>query len=607
MAGTAHPSELGYAVPDRRPGRWRRWLADDHRSRRRPPRGRPAAAAGRRHRRAGPHATCRRQQPPPDTEPVPQTVNAVREPRVDRRVRADGGRADAGAGAGAGRWRWRTRCSRWSPTKTGYPADMLDLDLDLEADLGIDTVKQAEVFATIRERYGIERDDKLKLRDYPTLAHVIGFVHDRAPATATAAPTTRRAGRRRSPRPSRRGAGAGRRRTWTWRTRCSPWSPTRPATRPTCSTSTSTSRPISASTRSSRPRCSPPSASATASNATTSSSCATTRPSPTSSASSTTAPRPRRPRRDGRGAAPDAVAAAEPAAPVPSAGRGRGGRGARPGRRQDRLPGRHARPRPRPRSRPRHRHGQAGRGVRHHPRALRHRTRRQAQAPRLPDPRPRHRLRPRPRPGHRRGRPDGRARRPRRPSRRGRPVDVADLPTRTGSRGACRSPTIRPPLAACAPTGVDARRRARESWSAPTTAGSVPPSPSSLTERGVEVLTIDEAPDADDARRRIDRLARARVRSTASTGCTALDDEGAIENMDLAGWREATRVRVKLLYATMRRLYDADRAAGNVPRGRRPGSAAATATTRRARVAPLGGAVTGFAKAFALRAARRAR
>ena len=31
--------------------------------------------------------------------------------------------------------------------QTGYPADMLDLDLDLEADLGIDTVKQAETFA----------------------------------------------------------------------------------------------------------------------------------------------------------------------------------------------------------------------------------------------------------------------------------------------------------------------------------------------------------------------------------------------------------------------------------------------------------------------------
>ena len=82
--------------------------------------------------------------------------------------------------------------------KTGYPVDMLDLDLDLEADLGVDTVKQAEVMATIREAYGIARDDKIRLRDFPTLAHVIRFVHDRlpdlhasqsAPATATPTPT----------------------------------------------------------------------------------------------------------------------------------------------------------------------------------------------------------------------------------------------------------------------------------------------------------------------------------------------------------------------------------------------------------------------------------
>ncbi|HEX4783967.1 MAG TPA: SDR family NAD(P)-dependent oxidoreductase [Candidatus Sulfotelmatobacter sp.] len=65
--------------------------------------------------------------------------------------------------------------------KTGYPVDMLDLDLDLEADLGIDTVKQAEVMATIREAYGIVRDDSIKLRDFPTLARVIQFVHDRRP------------------------------------------------------------------------------------------------------------------------------------------------------------------------------------------------------------------------------------------------------------------------------------------------------------------------------------------------------------------------------------------------------------------------------------------
>ena len=59
---------------------------------------------------------------------------------------------------------------------TGYPPELLDLDLDLEADLGVDTVKQAEVFAAVRERFGVERDDSLKLRDFPTLTHVIGWV-----------------------------------------------------------------------------------------------------------------------------------------------------------------------------------------------------------------------------------------------------------------------------------------------------------------------------------------------------------------------------------------------------------------------------------------------
>ncbi len=61
---------------------------------------------------------------------------------------------------------------------TGYPAELLDLDLDLEADLGVDTVKQAEVFAAVRERFGIPRDENLRLRDFPTLAHVIGFARD---------------------------------------------------------------------------------------------------------------------------------------------------------------------------------------------------------------------------------------------------------------------------------------------------------------------------------------------------------------------------------------------------------------------------------------------
>ena len=57
--------------------------------------------------------------------------------------------------APAGNVGWLTRCLPIVAEKTGYPQDMLELDLDLEADLGIDTVKQAETFQAIREAYDI--------------------------------------------------------------------------------------------------------------------------------------------------------------------------------------------------------------------------------------------------------------------------------------------------------------------------------------------------------------------------------------------------------------------------------------------------------------------
>ncbi len=72
--------------------------------------------------------------------------------------------------------------------KTGYPVEMLDLDLDLEADLGIDTVKQAELFATIRTHFNIPRREDLRLADYNTLAKVIGFMQDALGQSGAAAP-----------------------------------------------------------------------------------------------------------------------------------------------------------------------------------------------------------------------------------------------------------------------------------------------------------------------------------------------------------------------------------------------------------------------------------
>ncbi len=73
--------------------------------------------------------------------------------------------------------------------KTGYPAEMLDLDLDLEADLGVDTVKQAELFAAIRGHYGVARREDLRLSDYNTLAKVINFFKENAGGQPASAPT----------------------------------------------------------------------------------------------------------------------------------------------------------------------------------------------------------------------------------------------------------------------------------------------------------------------------------------------------------------------------------------------------------------------------------
>ncbi len=72
--------------------------------------------------------------------------------------------------------------------KTGYPEDMLDLDLDMEADLGIDTVKQAELFAIMREKYQIAAQDGVQLKDYPTIRSIIKYAIANAGAAGQAAP-----------------------------------------------------------------------------------------------------------------------------------------------------------------------------------------------------------------------------------------------------------------------------------------------------------------------------------------------------------------------------------------------------------------------------------
>ena len=70
---------------------------------------------------------------------------------------------------------------------TGYPADFVELDQDLEGELGIDTVKQAEIMAEIRSRFGLPVDEDFVLADYPTLNHMIGYIDKMSGGTSTAA------------------------------------------------------------------------------------------------------------------------------------------------------------------------------------------------------------------------------------------------------------------------------------------------------------------------------------------------------------------------------------------------------------------------------------
>jgi hypothetical protein len=117
-----------------------------------------------------------------------------------------------------------------------------------------------------------------------------------------------------------------------------------------------------------------------------------------------------------------------------------------------------------------------------------------------------------------------------------------------------------------------------------------------LQQRGVTVLTIDEPPTQ--------AALKEQVKTWLAAGpidgvywLPALDVEPAIDQLDLTGWRELNRVRVKNLYTTMHTLYDAIN---------KPGTFLIAATRlgglhgydEAGATAPLGGAVTGFAKAY---------
>jgi len=76
--------------------------------------------------------------------------------------------------------------------KTGYPEDMLDVDMDLEGELGVDSIKQVEILSTLREQMPelpeIDPERLVELRTIGAIADMVSGSTGRASAAAPVAP-----------------------------------------------------------------------------------------------------------------------------------------------------------------------------------------------------------------------------------------------------------------------------------------------------------------------------------------------------------------------------------------------------------------------------------
>ncbi len=77
--------------------------------------------------------------------------------------------------------------------KTGYPAEMIDTGMDMEADLGIDSIKRVEILSAMRQQVpNLPQVNTAKMASMRTLAQIIGlFEAGGAPTSATTALSAR--------------------------------------------------------------------------------------------------------------------------------------------------------------------------------------------------------------------------------------------------------------------------------------------------------------------------------------------------------------------------------------------------------------------------------
>ncbi len=71
--------------------------------------------------------------------------------------------------------------------QTGYPQEIVELDADLEGDLGIDSIRKAQLFGEIGQRYGLSADASVSLDDFRTLRHLLDYMLPRVGGSAVGA------------------------------------------------------------------------------------------------------------------------------------------------------------------------------------------------------------------------------------------------------------------------------------------------------------------------------------------------------------------------------------------------------------------------------------
>ncbi|WP_233561032.1 phosphopantetheine-binding protein, partial [Sorangium cellulosum] len=75
--------------------------------------------------------------------------------------------------------------------KTGYPVSMLGLEMELESDLGIDSIKRVEILSSVRDRTpGLSEVDASALAQLRTLGQVVEHLRASLPAAPAAAAVT---------------------------------------------------------------------------------------------------------------------------------------------------------------------------------------------------------------------------------------------------------------------------------------------------------------------------------------------------------------------------------------------------------------------------------